>query len=211
MAGLVVAAVMIWFAVQTRNHEFHERCLADHDHNITMQEGCPKELNGISRRQIEAARHGVLSRAYTVLRQYNSYVCGSVIGASVFIQWAMLGSPLVPLLYLTGFVPVSLMYIIMVVYSPFILILDASICITIYAVLVCMVYLTLGRIRIEEIVLRVFYGQVFLLLFAGIWGLVMSLCAAHVASRQVNRLKMWMVSNMTKVEQAYQRTGRRST
>ena len=69
MAGLVVAAVMIWFAVQTRNHEFYERCLADHDHNITMQEGCPKELNGILRRQIEAARHGVLSRAYTVLGQ----------------------------------------------------------------------------------------------------------------------------------------------
>jgi hypothetical protein len=178
MAGLIFAAVMIWFAVQTRNHEFYERCLADHDHNITMQEGCLKELNGILRRQIEAARHGVLFRVYSVLRQYNSYVCGSVIGASVFIQWAMLGSPLVPLLYLTGFVPVSLMYIIMVVYSPFILILDASICITIYAVLVCMVYLTLGRIRIEEIVLRVFYGQVFLLLFAGIWG------SCHVVMRR---------------------------
>jgi hypothetical protein len=153
MAGLVVAAVMIWFAVQTRNHEFHERCLADHDHNITMQEGCPKELNGILRRQIEAARHGVLFRAYSVLVRDDGFIAvvvGFVLGASALVSWEMFRLRLIPHLYLTDLVPVWLTYIIVVVFFPFMFIPASFFTVGIHAVLLCLVYRTVGRIESEE-------------------------------------------------------------
>jgi hypothetical protein len=59
VAVLIITGYTVWFAVGTKRHEFHERCLADHDHDhhLPMSKGCPKELNAprlsFAKRQIE--------------------------------------------------------------------------------------------------------------------------------------------------------------
>jgi hypothetical protein len=58
-AALAAAYVIIPFALESQRHDFHERCLADHDHNLPMAKGYPKELDGprlsFVKRQIETA------------------------------------------------------------------------------------------------------------------------------------------------------------